>query len=72
MSSILAATLLLLDKATTALDNESEKIVQASLDNLLVKQKQVHRRSKIRTAGKVAIVSKGVVLEEGTHEELLG
>jgi len=67
---------LLLDEATSALDNESEKIVQAALDEIMTKQKRTtiviaHRLSTIRTADKIAVVSEGRIVEEGTHEELL-
>jgi len=67
---------LLLDEATSALDNESERIVQAALDEIMTKQKRTtvviaHRLSTIRTADKIAVISEGTVLEEGTHDELL-
>jgi ATP-binding cassette subfamily B (MDR/TAP) protein 1 len=68
---------LLLDEATSALDNESERIVQAALDEIMAKQKRTtiviaHRLSTIRNADKIAVVSEGAILEEGTHDELLG
>ena len=68
---------LLLDEATSALDNESERIVQAALDEIMSKQKRTtiviaHRLSTIRNADKIAVVSEGKVVEEGTHTELLG
>jgi ATP-binding cassette subfamily B (MDR/TAP) protein 1 len=69
-------TILLLDEATSALDNESERVVQAALDALLAEQRRTtiviaHRLSTIRGADKIAVVGKGRVLEEGTHEQLL-
>ena len=68
--------ILLLDEATSALDNESERIVQAALDEIMTKQKRTtvviaHRLSTIRNADKIAVINDGVVLEQGTHEELL-
>jgi len=68
---------MLLDEATSALDAESEKIVQAALDDLMAKQKRTtimiaHRLSTIRNADVIACVNKGVVVERGTHDELLG
>jgi len=67
---------LLLDEATSALDNESEGIVQAALDEIMAQQKRTtitiaHRLSTIRSADKIAVVSEGAVLEQGTHDELL-
>ena len=69
-------TLLLLDEATSALDNESEKLVQAALDGLMAKQRRTtitiaHRLSTVRGADKIACVHRGVVVESGTHDELL-
>ena len=67
---------LLLDEATSALDNESEKVVQAALDEIMAKQKRTtiviaHRLSTIRGADKIAVVSKGRVVEQGSHNELI-
>ena len=69
-------SVLLLDEATSALDNESEKIVQAALDEIMAKQKRTtiviaHRLSTIRGADKIAVVRKGRVIEEGSHDSLL-
>jgi len=69
--------LLLLDEATSALDNESERIVQAALDAVMATGKRTtlviaHRLSTIRNADKIAVLSEGKVVEEGTHDELLG
>ena len=68
--------ILILDEATSALDSASERIVQAALDNLLTSKKRTtiviaHRLSTIRTADKIVVFSDGVVVEQGTHEELL-
>ena len=67
---------LLLDEATSALDTESERVVQAALDDLLEKSKRTtsviaHRLSTIRNADKIAVVDAGVIVEEGTHDELM-
>jgi ATP-binding cassette, subfamily B (MDR/TAP), member 1 len=67
---------LLLDEATSALDTTSERVVQAALDELLTKFKRTtiviaHRLSTIRNADKIAVVDKGRIVEEGTHDELM-
>ncbi|XP_050514648.1 ATP-dependent translocase ABCB1-like isoform X1 [Diabrotica virgifera virgifera] len=67
-------TLLLLDEATSALDNTSEAKVQAALDAASVECTTIivaHRLSTIRGANKIIVLSQGVVVEEGTHEELM-
>jgi ATP-binding cassette, subfamily B, bacterial len=66
--------ILILDEATSALDNESERFVQASLEEL-TKGRSVmviaHRLSTIRNADEIVVVSEGRVQERGTHHDLL-
>lgn len=66
--------ILLLDEATSALDAESERLVQDALDKLMVGRTSVviaHRLTTIRNADSIAVVQAGVVLEQGTHSELM-
>jgi ABC-type multidrug transport system fused ATPase/permease subunit len=66
--------ILILDEATSALDSESERLVQDALDKLMVGRTSfviAHRLSTIRKASKIAVISGGVVVEEGTHEQLI-
>lgn len=65
---------LLLDEATSALDASSEKIVQAALDTIMEGRTSVvvaHRLSTIRNAHAIAVVYRGKILEQGTHEQLM-
>eukprot|EP00850_Spirogloea_muscicola_P007655 SM000039S14485 [mRNA] locus=s39:386760:390769:+ [translate_table: standard] len=68
--------ILLLDEATSALDTESEALVQAALDRLISEGNRTvvlvaHRLSTVRNADMIAVIDKGAVVEQGTHDELL-
>ena len=65
---------LLLDEASSALDAESEHLVKAALERLMVGRTTVivaHRLSTVRSANRIFVIDGGVVAAEGTHEELL-
>jgi subfamily B ATP-binding cassette protein MsbA len=66
--------ILILDEATSQLDSESERLVQEALDRL-IKGRTVfviaHRLSTVRSADKIIVLNEGVLIEEGSHEELL-
>ncbi|XP_005108173.1 mitochondrial potassium channel ATP-binding subunit isoform X1 [Aplysia californica] len=66
-------SILILDEATSALDAESERLVQEALDKVVKGRTTLviaHRLSTIRDADVIAVVSKGRIMEMGTHSEL--
>ncbi|WP_061937934.1 lipid A export permease/ATP-binding protein MsbA [Collimonas pratensis] len=68
------APILILDEATSALDTESERAVQAALDQLMLGRTTfviAHRLSTIERASRIVVLSAGSIVEVGTHQELL-
>ncbi|KAM4030758.1 ATP-dependent translocase ABCB1-like isoform 2-T3 [Anomaloglossus baeobatrachus] len=66
--------ILLLDEATSALDTQSERIVQNALDKARAGRTTIviaHRLSTIRTADVIAGFHNGVVVEQGSHDDLM-
>jgi subfamily B ATP-binding cassette protein MsbA len=68
------APILILDEATSSLDTESEREVQAALDRLMEKRTVLviaHRLSTVRNVDRILVLSDGRIIEEGVHRELM-
>jgi ATP-binding cassette subfamily B protein len=66
--------ILILDEATSAVDNETEAAIQRSLDRLVVGRTSLiiaHRLSTVRYAHVIHVLDGGLITESGTHEQLL-
>ena len=66
--------LLILDEATSSLDNESEAAIQAALERLMRGRTTLviaHRLSTVERADRIVVLDRGRIVEEGTHAQLL-
>lgn len=66
--------LLILDEATASVDSESERLIQEGVERLLAGRTALviaHRLSTVRDADRIVVISKGRVVEEGRHDQLL-
>ncbi len=69
------APILILDEATSSLDTESEALVQSALENLMRGRTTfviAHRLSTVANANHIVVVIEGRIVEQGTHDTLLG
>jgi ATP-binding cassette, subfamily B, bacterial MsbA len=66
--------LVILDEATSSLDSESERLVEQAMEDLLRARSTLiiaHRLSTVLRADRVVVIDRGVIVEEGRHQELL-
>lgn len=65
--------ILILDEATSALDEQSQEIVQNALDKAMEGRTCIviaHRLSTIKKCDRIVVLQKGIIVEDGTYEEL--
>lgn len=65
--------ILLLDEATSALDEDSQRKVQAALENVMENRTSIviaHRLTTVEKCSRVAVIEDGVIVEEGTFNQL--
>src|SRR5206468_9697502 len=66
--------ILILDEATSSVDTETEREIQAALDNLVQGRTTIaiaHRLSTLRKADRLVVLERGKIVQVGPHEELL-
>jgi ATP-binding cassette subfamily B protein len=65
---------LILDEATSSVDNETEAAIQRSMERIAVGRTTIviaHRLSTVRNANRIFVLDRGVLCESGTHDELV-
>ena len=68
------APLMVLDEATSAVDNETEAALQRSIEKVSKDRTTIiiaHRLSTIRNSDRIIVLDNGVIMEDGSHEDLI-
>ncbi|MSU35812.1 MAG: ABC transporter ATP-binding protein [Pedosphaera sp.] len=71
---VACSRILILDEATSAVDPQTEALVQSALERLFERRTSIviaHRLSTVRKADRILVLQKGRIVEQGTHDELL-
>ena len=66
--------LMIFDEATSAVDSETEKLIQDAIDQVIRGRTTfmiAHRLSTLRKANRILVVDKGRIIENGSHDELM-
>ena len=66
--------ILVLDEATSSVDNQTERLIQEALDRLMAQRTSfviAHRLTTVRHADQILVMERGRIVERGRHEELL-
>ena len=67
-------SVLILDEATSSIDSYSEQLIQEATDKITQNQTSIiiaHRLATVKKADKIIVMDKGLIVEQGTHQELL-
>ena len=67
-------SILILDEATSSIDSHSEQLIQNATDKITLNQTSIiiaHRLATIKKADKIIVMDKGLIVEQGTHVDLL-
>lgn len=67
--------IMVLDEATSSVDTETEVLIQGAINRLLSGRTSIviaHRLSTIKNADRILVLDRGKILEDGSHEELMG
>ena len=73
-AAVSKAPILVLDEATSSVDTRTEKHIEQGMDALMASRTTfviAHRLSTVRNADAIMVLEHGVIIERGTHEELL-